>query len=466
MTDTVISKRTTSPMHTLGVMGKKLYIVGAPEYITAVSRAAKNISFTPFVSELGIRITGADKATRNVIERDLTGPRKKEGYVARIHDETITSLAPGPDLDQITRDMLSECADSLKSRDKSNVESPIPLYGFLRTLVTLSSTTAIYGPSNPFAKDASLEDSFWTFMAHLNMLLLNTMPSVIARTGYNARLRVAEAFAEYFANPNSVPKASAYAKMRHRIATQNGVDHLNMGRLESGGLIGILVNTVPSVYFLLLHVFSSPSLLAEIRKELDDNAVTNESFTGGKVTLNISSVRSHAPLLNSVYKETLRAHSENASARFIMEDTTLDGRFLLKKDSILLMPNSILHQDSKTWGDVDFQARRFVKVESDGTFEGVKGGETASKRAATVAYRPFGGGSTLCPGRHFAANEVLGLAAMIIWRYDIEATNGAELSIPEVQQQSVVEAIIPPKKDVSVRMKPRTGMDMDWTFSL
>ena len=36
---------------------------------------------------------------------------------------------------------------------------------------------------------------------------------------------------------------------------------------------------------------------------------------------------------------------------------------------------------------------------------------------ATALYRPFGGGSTLCPGRHFAATEVLALTAMVVHQY-------------------------------------------------
>jgi len=36
------------------------------------------------------------------------------------------------------------------------------------------------------------------------------------------------------------------------------------------------------------------------------------------------------------------------------------------------------------------------------------------------ALRPFGGGTTLCPGRHFAMNEILGGMAVMMLRLEIE----------------------------------------------
>lgn len=455
-------------MHTLIVLGKKLYIVGAPQYITAISRAAKTISFTPFVSELGIRITGADQATRQIIERDLSGPNKRNGYVSQIHDQTIALLAAGPDLDQITRDMVGGCVTSLQARDGKSADATIDLYAFIRNLVTISSTTAIYGPESPFARDSSIEEAFWSYIADLNMLLLNACPSVTARKGQAARQKVATAFASYFSKAENMTNASAYANMRRHLGTTNGVDWLNLGRLETGGLIGILVNTVPTTFFLLLHAFASSSLLQDIREELEQNAVTRG--VDGRASLSLSAIRERCSLLESVYKETLRVHSENASARFIMEDTQLDSRFTLKKGSILLMPNSVLHRDSNTWGDIDFQPRRFLKLDSVATNgavdeTGVTSSSDGSKRATTAAYRPFGGGSTLCPGRHFAANEVLGLAAMIFWRFDI-TPEARDLVIPGSQQQSVVEAIIPPKHDLKVKLRPREGVSRDWDFTL
>jgi cytochrome P450 len=41
-----------------------------------------------------------------------------------------------------------------------------------------------------------------------------------------------------------------------------------------------------------------------------------------------------------------------------------------------------------------------------------------------VCFRVFGGGKTLCPGRHFATNEVLAVVAMFIVRLDMTPVGG------------------------------------------
>jgi hypothetical protein len=45
------------------------------------------------------------------------------------------------------------------------------------------------------------------------------------------------------------------------------------------------------------------------------------------------------------------------------------------------------------------------------------------------ALNPFGGGSVLCPGRHFAITEMLGVAATIVSGYYLRMKNG---NVPEV----------------------------------
>lgn len=78
-----------------------------------------------------------------------------------------------------------------------------------------------------------------------------------------------------------------------------------------------------------------------------------------------------------------------------MEDTVLDGQWLLKKDSMVQMPTRIIHKDSFLWGtDVDaFNPRRFLKdSEPQSSDSGAK------KRPIAAAFRTFGGGTTLCPG--------------------------------------------------------------------
>lgn len=229
----------------------------------------------------------------------------------------------------------------------------------------------------------------------------------------------------------------------------------NMGRLEVGTLIGVLTNTVPAAFYLILRIHHDPSLLHDIHVELRRATSTVTGPDGQKqVTLRVPALRDSCPLLNSAWQETLRLHAKGASTRLVVEDTLLNERWLLKKGCVVMIPQGAMHTDPAAWGDdsAEFQPRRFLRQ------EGVR-------RVQAASYRPFGGGSTICPGRFFVTMEVLMLAAMLVLRYEVEPVEG-EWKLPRPVQRSLAQNVFPPEGDVRVKMSLREGMrGTDWQFS-
>ena len=435
------------PIHTLKVLSGNIYVVTSPSIVNMVSKNTKYISFNPLIAEVGIRLTHASKEARTIIERNIDGTDGKDSYVIEIHDRTVEALTLGPEMQRLTlvvlRKAWNEVFIPLQASAKSK-ESNIPLYAFIRHMLTQTSTTAYYGPLNPLRKDQGLEQAFWDYNADMNMLLLDVCPEFIARKGHKARTRIAQGF-KAFLDANPVGRSSYLAESRYIIGKKHGMDEMDIARLEVGTLIGILVNTVPTLFYMLCHVFKDPQLLSEIRQEIEHTAIVWGREGHGKPVLNVADVRDSCPLLRSTLQETLRRYSEGASARLVCEDTTIDG-YLLKKGSMLQMPNSVVHRDPSVWGDASFDARRFLKQ-----------GHKPSSLSTTAAgsYRPFGGGSTLCPGRHFATSEILGLAATFIWRFDMEPAHSQRWVLPVPKQASAVEAVFPPSHDIDVVVRRR-----------
>ncbi|KAI9657571.1 MAG: hypothetical protein M1831_004187 [Alyxoria varia] len=146
------------------------------------------------------------------------------------------------------------------------------------------------------------------------------------------------------------------------------------------------------------------------------------------------------------------------SVRRVMEDTVLAGQWLLKKDCMIQMPSRILHKDSSLWGsDVDdFNPRRFMKNEVQKTESG--------KRPHAAAFRAFGGGKTLCPGRHFATNEILAAVSMFAMRYDMTPATG-QWELPKTDKTNVAAVVMEPDTDVEVRVSTRKGFEeVKWAF--
>lgn len=289
---------------------------------------------------------------------------------------------------------------------------------------------------------------FREFDHALNLLIADVLPRVFAPKGHRARRELGIAFQQYF--ENFVPaQSAAMIQGRHSANTRHGISSFNQGRLEVGTLIGILANTVPAMFYTLVHIYSNPCLILDIRKELETSG-----FVGSPEAIsqnpNLLAMPETCPLLYSTWQEVLRVHALGAGARFILEDVMLDDTFLLRKGMVVQMPMAVMHNDAAAWGEnvKDFQPRRFLKQSSTR-----KGGFKQS----STAYRPFGGGASMCPGRHFVTLETMALAACMLSRFDLFPVDG-HWSIPRQKQESLATNVFPPEKDIRVKVAIREGL--------
>lgn len=283
-------------------------------------------------------------------------------------------------------------------------------------------------------------------------ILVGILPSITARKPIAARNKVAKAFAAYY-KAGGVQKASILARNRYE-AQKNDIPLEDIARFEVGGSIAVLVNIAPAAFWTLLLLFSHPNLLSELRKEID--ACTRTSINNGKTvkTIDITTLKEACPILLSAYQEVLRYSSMGTSVREVMEDTYLD-QWLLKKSAMLQIPSRIIYQDSGLWGnDVsDFSPRRFLP-------------EERKNRPSDMCFRAFGGGKTLCPGRHFSANEILAVVAVFIARFDMKPVEG-EWKHPSTLETNVAAVVMEPDNDIQVDIKTRAGFEgVKWAIEL
>lgn len=294
------------------------------------------------------------------------------------------------------------------------------------------------------------------FDLDLNTLIVDFAPSLLAPKGNRARSELGLAFQSYF--EQYTPKHSqtaAVIEARYSTNTQYGVSSWNQGRLEVGVLLGILANTIPAIFYMLIHIFSDPDLLRDIREEIDATSVL---CVTGETTryLRILTMREKCVLLQSTFQELLRVHALGSSVRYVREDILLQDQYLLKKGMVVQMPMAVMHSDISAWGaDVkEFQPRRFLKLRND----------VREFKTNATAYRPFGGGTSLCPGRHFVTLEAMALAACFVLRFDVMPV-GEKWNIPRQKQESMATNVFPPEEDIKVKIKKRQGCeDVHWDF--
>lgn len=139
------------------MLSGKVYVVTSPDLVAAVNRNSKALAFNPFIAAVGKRITGHDEVTSQIVQHNLNG-ENGPGYVIEIHDGTVAALVPGKTLEDMMEPMFWGVSSHLDELERS---SEVGLFTWMRKMVTMCSTRAIYGPESPFEKNPKYSDLFW-----------------------------------------------------------------------------------------------------------------------------------------------------------------------------------------------------------------------------------------------------------------------------------------------------------------
>ena len=190
---------------------------------------------------------------------------------------------------------------------------------------------------------------------------------------------------------------------------------------------------------MLSYMLFEPELIGIVREE------TRGSFTHGEP--DVKYLEEKCPRLNGIWDEVLRLSAYSSSVRYITEDTIIGGK-MLRKGNRIMIPNRQLHFDEKVFGDrvKDFKSARFLDNDV---------------LTRSLSWRPFGGGTTLCPGRFIAKKSVIAFVAMLLYRFDIALLG--EQRFPRFEEGNPVLGIMSSKKgdDLSIQLTARAWGAVD-----
>lgn len=184
----------------------------------------------------------------------------------------------------------------------------------------------------------------------------------------------------------------------------------------------------------MVYLLFNPSLYAEIQAEI------RSAIGGGE--LGLESRLEQCPRLIALYNEVLRLTTASASIRTVESATPL-GEFTLRAGGKVLLPFRQLHFNKEVFGDNadDFDAERFLRNES---------------LSKSPSFRPFGGGSTYCPGRYVAKREVLVFIALALCRFDgISMASNEGQKFPKLDTKTPSLGIMMPMAGEDVQITVR-----------
>ncbi|XP_032090786.1 5-beta-cholestane-3-alpha,7-alpha-diol 12-alpha-hydroxylase [Thamnophis elegans] len=210
-------------------------------------------------------------------------------------------------------------------------------------------------------------------------------------------------------------------------------------------------NTGPVTFWLLAYLLKHPEAMKAIRAEIDQ-VLKETGQEDNPVDLSLQAFKT--PLLDSAVEEVLRLKAGSFIFRSVMEDFNLqidDGKeyALRKGDHLLLFPFMGLHMDPEIYPEPKtFKYDRFMSP------EGKKKEFFKNGKKLRTCVMPFGGGSSMCPGRFFAVSEMKILTILMLTFFDMELVNPEE-ELPSSIEHRIVIATAHPTRDIDFKFRRR-----------
>ncbi|KAF2758981.1 cytochrome P450 [Pseudovirgaria hyperparasitica] len=420
------------------VAGQRMYFVTAPQDINTVYRNTKTLSTEKFAKDmmksLGVSADGMKKGWGNPAEKPLS-----EHAV----DIFRKQFNPGPNLTSIWTSMSHHMDKALTwdnvprdaIRSEGKTQMTMSLWTFTRAVLIDSLNLALFNKTltdlqpNMVQIISDFDDYSWQ--------LIYQLPPVMAKEVHNALAELKSTFRTYFAIPQPDRADAAYMVT----ALEDKIRAFGLGPDDLATMFVVPMwvtnsNAYKQAFWVLAHILHDEHLHSTIKHEIKASIAANPH-------LDLPAALELCPSLMAVYNESLRHITSSLSVRSVAADTEIAGK-LLRKDGIVTMPYRPMHHDASLWGPQadTFDPARWTSAQKDLT----KGKE----------FRPFGGGSTYCPGRAIALKAVLTFVGIAFTRFDVRLPEGVERSWERlarmVDTKAVSVGILPPLEGEDVEV--------------
>lgn len=219
-------------------------------------------------------------------------------------------------------------------------------------------------------------------------------------------------------------------------------------------------NAMPTLFWWLAYMHTKnqqSEFRAEAKRHAGDTNLAN---------MNLANVLS-SELLHSGLKETLRIHAHNLSPRNVEEDIIMkiqEKEYLLKKGSVIFAPSTLVNLNPEIYSNPEaWEVERFL--DTTNPYDGATKYDAKNLKiplliwgAGTRAVQSFETQLIAqCPGRRFAANELLLIMSLVLLYFELAPPEGQDefsLPAPPVKSQYGM-GVKGPAEPYRVRMRVR-----------
>ncbi|KAF3092467.1 hypothetical protein TWF569_008506 [Orbilia oligospora] len=447
---------------TLFVFGQRIYFITDPASILSMWRKGKTVVFEPLTEFVLRNLFGTTDSCIKVVSVglpgiDQTGLEGQLGWSKIIHKWYLQELNLGTTgLEGLTRQFIRELNVELEKQIGNDFHE-VDLFAWVKGIMFQASGRALYG--HKLRMDDEFVRNFWKWDSGF-LQLARLYPDFLIPGVRAARSKVLDEFvrwrlevqdfAEDIDDDVTWEENLGARLVRNRVKLNRQVfaedDHIAHASIHVSLFWGLEANAIPTTCWMIAHILFTPGLLKKLRNEVA--SCTEDPVKGSSLpTFDVEKL-TKLPLLNAVWQETLRLGVSALSPRIVLEDTEIDG-YMYKKGGMIQGLSLLVQMEEEYWGkDVnEFNPDRWLPYPGEDP-------TVATKRIREFQskLRPFGGGTTVCPGRHFASQEIQAIVAVLVTAFEWDTAGG---KVPEVNRDFFGAGGLPAKGDVKIRFRRR-----------
>lgn len=442
-------KRKHGDVFTVHMAGKYMTFIMDPLLFPSIIKHGRQLDFHEFTNKVASATFGYPP-TNNAVK--FPGLQEKISRTFQLlQGENLTRLTEsmmGNLMLLFRQDHLGEGAGQVNTWKSSK------MYDFCNKVMFEASLLTMYGRPLTTRRHSGagvLRDQFVQFDS-MFPLLIAQIPIALLR-GTKA---VRQKLIEYFLPQRMAlwSQTSQFIRTRSEVLTQyDTLGDIDRAAHHFAILWAAVGNTVPACFWSTYHLVSHPEAMAKVRQEILDVLERDGVEFNPDRDVRLSKEQLDKLLfLDSAISESLRLSSASMNIRLAQEDFSLrlaaDRSVPVRKgDFIALYPQS-MHMDPEIYEEPQtFRLDRYIENGQEKT-DFFKDGQKLK-----YYLMPFGSGSTKCPGRFFAINEIKQFLCLLLLYFDLRLEEGQHRAMLGGERAGL--GILPPAEDVSFQYRLR-----------
>lgn len=473
-------------------------VVSDPTHITTVFKSSKWLSSKPatlFSLKYLLKSPSSAAPFYEADDSGMSSKARKESSVAqedRIHYWQAVSaqkFLSGQHLIDISERYLTTLRRNLAAINITEEWTEMPdLYHFLQMNVSRSAIESIMG-SKILEMHPTLVEDFWTFDRNVPKFL-RCMPRWLIPSAYRNRDTLLQKIKEWhaYAHEHSDCKRLGPGDQEwdqyfgHKIIKARQEYAMKMKPMTAearasedlGLMFASNANVLPVIFWFIFEALKDSNLRSRMMTEVEPcvSPTTN--------AIDITKL-AEQNLLQSTYAETLRLRVAIAMTRVNeFSDFDLHGYKIPQHQTMVIFSRTSA-LNTLAWEQAgrtlkkpleEFHAERFlvndqqISSETDAVEVAKETTTTNSTTTPSTPFKfsldglagcwiPYGGGQRMCPGRHFAKNEILGTFALLFSAYELQLADCVQLDKVQPDLSWYPVGALPPVGKVPFRIRRR-----------